>query len=122
MAKNVTIATLPRLSRKPKKNFATKRELSPAVYFTQHFRHYLLGQKITIVTDHRALWWFHSFKDPDGLTARWLEKIPPSTTWFDTKRENQLDKPMDCPAVLELECRYFTMIPKWLNFQKSSQQ
>ena len=45
--------------------------------FTRHFRHYLLGRKFTIVTDHRALQWLHNFKDPDGITARWLEKLAP---------------------------------------------
>ena len=54
---------------------ATKRELLAIVHFTRHFRHYLLGRKFTIVTDHRALQWLHNFKDPDGLTARWLEKL-----------------------------------------------
>ena len=34
-----------------------------------------MGRKFTIVTDHRALQWLHNFKDPDGLTARWLEKL-----------------------------------------------
>ena len=54
---------------------ATRRELLALVTFTRHFRHYLLGQKFTIVTDHSALQWLHSFKDPDGITARWLEKL-----------------------------------------------
>ena len=27
------------------------------------------------MTDHRALQWLHNFKNPDGLTARWLEKL-----------------------------------------------
>ena len=31
--------------------------------------------KFKIVSDHRALQWLHNFKDPDGLTARWLKKI-----------------------------------------------
>ena len=35
----------------------------------------MLGRKLQIVTDHRALQWFHIFKDPDGLTARWLKKL-----------------------------------------------
>ena len=54
---------------------ATKRELLAVVNFTRHFKHYLLGQKFTIITDHRALQWLHNFKDPDALTARWLEKL-----------------------------------------------
>ena len=54
---------------------ATKRELSAIVTFTRHFNHYLLGRKIKIVIDHRALQWLHNFKDLDGLTARWLEKL-----------------------------------------------
>ena len=53
---------------------ATKRELLAVVNFTRHFKHYLLGHKFTIITDHRALKWLHNFKDPDALTARWLEK------------------------------------------------
>ena len=28
-----------------------------------------------IVSDHRALQWLYKFKKPDGLTARWLEKL-----------------------------------------------
>ena len=54
---------------------ATERELSAIVTFTRHFKHYLLGRKLKIVTDHRALQWLHYFKDPDGLTARWLENL-----------------------------------------------
>ena len=54
---------------------ATKRELLAIVHFTRHFRHYLLGRKFTIVTDHRALQWLYNVKDPDGLTARWPEKL-----------------------------------------------
>ena len=54
---------------------ATKREPLAIVTFTRHFKHYLLGRKFKIVTDHPALQWLHNFKDPDGLTARWLEKL-----------------------------------------------
>ena len=54
---------------------ATKSELLAVVHFTRHFKHYLLGQKFLIVTDHRALQWLHNFKNPDALTARWLEKL-----------------------------------------------
>ena len=54
---------------------ATKRELLAVGNFTRHFKHYLLGQKFTIITDHRALQWLQNFQDPDALTARWLEKL-----------------------------------------------
>ena len=54
---------------------ATKREFLAIVTFTRHFKHYLLGRKFKIVTDHRALKWLRNFKDPDGLTARWLETL-----------------------------------------------
>ena len=62
-------------SKSQKKYSATKRELLAIVTFTRHFKHYLLGRKFKIVTEHRELQWLHNFKDPDGLTARWLEKL-----------------------------------------------
>ena len=65
------------LSKSQTKHSATRRELLALVTFTRHFRHYVLGQKFTIVTDHSALQWLHSFKDPNGITARWLEKLAP---------------------------------------------
>ena len=54
---------------------ATKRELLAIATFTRHFKHYLLGRKFKIVTDHCALQWRHKFKDPEGLTERWVEKL-----------------------------------------------
>ena len=54
---------------------ATKRELLAIVTLTRYFKDYLLGRKFKIVTDHRALQLLHNFKDPDGLSARWLEKL-----------------------------------------------
>ena len=54
---------------------ATKKELLAIVTFTRHFKHYLLGKKFKIFTDHRALQWLPNFKDPDGLTARWLQNL-----------------------------------------------
>ena len=64
-------------SKSQTKYSAIRRELLALVTFTRHFCHYLLGQKFTIVTDHSALQWLHSFKDPDGVTARWLETLAP---------------------------------------------
>ena len=63
------------LSKAQMRYSATKPELLAVVNFTRHFRHYLLGRQFRIVTDHSALQWLHNFKDPDALTARWLEKL-----------------------------------------------
>ena len=57
------------------KLFCNKTRTFSHLTFTRHFKHYLLGRKFKIVTDHRALQWLHNFKDPDGLTARRLEKL-----------------------------------------------
>ena len=62
-------------SKSQSKYSATKRELLAMVHFTRYFRHYLLGRKFKIVTDHSALRWLHNFNDPDGLIARWIEKL-----------------------------------------------
>ena len=53
----------------------TKRELLAVVEFTHYFRHYLLGAKFLLRTDHKALLWLSSFKNPDGIVARWVERL-----------------------------------------------
>ena len=45
------------------------------VTFTRHFCHYLVGQKLILVTDQSAIHWLQSVKDPDGKTSRRLEKL-----------------------------------------------
>ena len=45
------------------------------VFFTSHFRQYLLGHPFTVHTDHSSLGWLVHMKDPEGQLARWLEKL-----------------------------------------------
>ncbi|CAH8631621.1 unnamed protein product [Schistosoma rodhaini] len=45
------------------------------VKFLQHFRHYLLGRPFRVRTDHRALQWLRSFREPEGQVARWQEGL-----------------------------------------------
>ena len=45
----------------------TKRELLAVVNYTKHFKHYLVGRRLKIITDHSALQWLHTFKDLDAL-------------------------------------------------------
>ena len=37
-----------------------------------------MARTFTIVSHHRSLQWLHSFKDPDGKTTRWFEKLASS--------------------------------------------
>ena len=61
---------------KPEKNYCvTRKELLAVVNFVKSFRHYLLGQTFTVRTDHRALIWLWSFKEPDGQVARWQSTL-----------------------------------------------
>ena len=59
---------------KAERNYsATRRELLALVYFMRHFHSYLIGRPFIVRTDHAALQWIQSFKEPEGQVARWLE-------------------------------------------------
>jgi hypothetical protein len=51
----------------------SRKELLAAVYFTKYFRHYLLGRKFVIRSDHSSLRLLLNFKEPEGQMARWLQ-------------------------------------------------
>ena len=60
------------LDKVQQKYSVTRKELLAIVTFLHQFRHYLLGNKFLIRTDHSALKWILSFKDPQGQLAKWL--------------------------------------------------
>ena len=45
------------------------------VHFVKSFRHYLYGCHFTLRTDHSALQWLRTFKEPGGQVARWLQVL-----------------------------------------------
>ena len=53
----------------------TRKELLAVVTFCRQFRHYLLGSKFIVRTDHSSLVWLLRFKNPDGQLARWMEEL-----------------------------------------------
>jgi transposase InsO family protein len=65
-----------RILTKEERNYCvTRKELLAIVYFLRSYRHYLLGRKFIIRTDHHALQWIFKLKDPTGQTARWQERL-----------------------------------------------
>ena len=61
---------------RPEKNYCvTRKEMLVMVYFVHEFKPYLLGKRFTIRTDHSALTWLMSFKEPTGQVARWIQKL-----------------------------------------------
>ena len=63
------------MTRTQRRYCVTRRELLAIVYLTQHFKHYLLGRTFVIRTDHCALRWLMSFREPENQMARWLELL-----------------------------------------------
>ena len=53
----------------------TRRELLAVVHFVKTYRHYLVGRRFLLRTDHASLRWLRSFKEPEGQVARWLELL-----------------------------------------------
>ena len=74
--KEVVIAYGSRKLSKTEINYCvTRRELLAIVWFCEHYRHYLLGKRFKLRTDHGSLRWLFSFKDLEGQLARWIERL-----------------------------------------------
>lgn len=53
----------------------TRRELLAVVLSIRHFKYYLCGLPFMVRTDHSALQWLMTFREPEGQVARWLEEL-----------------------------------------------
>ena len=70
------IAYASRALNKAEKNYCiTEKELLAVRYFIEYFRQYLLGSRFLVRSDHQALVWIFSLKEPRGKLARWLEVL-----------------------------------------------
>ena len=63
------------LSSAERRYCVTRRELLAVVNYVKYYRHYLLGRKFTLRTDHASLIWLMNFKNPEGQLARWIELL-----------------------------------------------
>ena len=70
------IAYFSRSLSKPERNYCvTRRELLAIVEAIKHFHHYVYGARFTVRTDHSALRWLRTLKEPEGQLARWLARL-----------------------------------------------
>ena len=61
---------------KPEQNYCVMDQVLLAVrFFMEYYKHYLLGRWFVAWTDHQALKWLHSLREPKDRIARWLETL-----------------------------------------------
>ena len=65
------------LTRGQRNYCATNKELLAVVWACENFRYYLIGRHFTVITDHASLTWLKNFKNPEGMVARWLQRLSP---------------------------------------------
>ena len=63
------------LTKQERRYCVTRRELLAVIHFVKVYRHYLVGKHFIVRSDHAALRWLKSFKEPEGQVARWLEVL-----------------------------------------------
>jgi RNase H-like domain found in reverse transcriptase len=53
----------------------TEKELLAVVFGLRKYRHILYGESLTVVTDHTALKWLMSLREPKDRLARWMMEV-----------------------------------------------
>lgn len=65
-----------KLTRTEKNYCVTRKELLAVVHFCKQFRHYLVGRKFKIRTDHKALTWLVNWKEPNTAQYyKWISEL-----------------------------------------------
>ncbi len=107
-ARERVIAYASRAMNKAERNYCiTEQELLAVVYFVQYFRQYLLGRKFIVRTDHQALVWLFSLKEPSGKIARWIEILAQynfQIEYRSGKKQGHCDALSRCPSPKECTC------------------
>jgi hypothetical protein len=74
--KERVIAYYSKTLRNAKRNYCViRRELVAIVRTMEHFHKYLYGQQFHLRTNHSAVTWLMSFKNLEGQTALWIQRL-----------------------------------------------
>ena len=76
-------------------------------HFVEYYRQYLLGRKFLIQTDHQALCWLFSLREPKARIARWIEIL--SAFHFEIEyrpgqKHGNADALSHCPEPQQCRC------------------
>ena len=106
--KERVIAYASRSLSKSERNYCvTDKELLAVVYFIDYFRHYLLGRNFVTRTDHQALKWLFTIREPKGRIARWIELLSSYNFCIEYRPGRQhgnADGLSRCPNPRDCEC------------------
>lgn len=97
---------------KAERNYCvTDRELLAVRYFVEYYKHYLLGRHFLVRTDHQALKWLISLKEPKERLARWIETLSSYDFSIEyrpgPKHGNADGMSRRCPNPFDCECPTF---------------
>jgi hypothetical protein len=85
----------------------TDRELLAVKHFIEYYKHYLLGRKFLVRSDHQALKWLFSLKDPKSRIARWIEMLSAydfSVEFRPGAKHGNADAMSRCPDPQQCQC------------------
>lgn len=95
------------LSKSERNYCVTDKELLAVVNYVQYYKHYLLGRKFLVRTDHQALRWLFSLKEPKNRVARWIEILSAfefSVEYRPGTKHGNADGMSRCPEPRDCSC------------------
>ena len=88
-----------RVLSKAERNYCTTRkELLAVVHFVHYFKHYLLGKRFLLRTDHGSLRWLFNFKEPGGRQPDGFRDWGATSSTLNTGRDGNTPMPTLSPG------------------------